>query len=422
MILEFISPIFEFKDGRVFVTNLFYAYSENGWYWSSDKENWMPTSKIIVEGGRFDGEEPSEENKKFIKDLDQKSYSNGVGLLISRTLKKQGLFNPKLSTDKVDMNYKKEFIFRYKKSEELPSQAFYFKFSENKWMWSDDGVGWAIVPKIAWSGSFYGEPVELIKSLEGKDFYEGAEIIFSESIRVIKKTEESQVKTTGYKIWRIAEELSNRKYNHCRIQDGKTICSYVCAGFVTKVLTDSGVKGIECGLGKGDSIAYLIEEFEKRNDFVEIKKNNLEKGDVIILGLGTKEKQHSAIFSNYENNGEIFRVWGDSDDPQEPYATLQSFRIYGQVEATLSNKWWFYRAFRFTGELEERRDWSFDSSIEKTNFLLKEYGNTAYLQNCDVKNFIEQLLEDGILAESEYDKIVEQDLGDLKKLLIVKTA
>jgi len=164
------------------VSNLHYAYSA-GWYWSPDEENWMKVSTIVVSGGRYDEDEPTKDNGELIQKLDGKSYAQGLEILIDTVVRESeeggfGKFNGKLYADNAEMNSKKEFTFRYRKTE-LPTTLFYFRFQNNKWEWSPDKVDWITVPRIIASGNFHGEPIKLIESLEGKDFYEGAQILFS---------------------------------------------------------------------------------------------------------------------------------------------------------------------------------------------------------------------------------------------------
>jgi len=153
------------------------------------------------------------------------------------------------------------------------------------------------------------------------------------------------------RILEIAKNYADSGYNHLRIdENGKSVPDNVCASFVTKVLIESGIKGIEEGLGKGDYIDYLTEIFEEKGDFFIIaNKNDLEKGDLVILGSKKQndEKQHIAVFSHY--NGDKTRIYAYGDPGTDGPVKLQNFPMD-------SDDWYFYMAYRFTGiakEIEE---------------------------------------------------------------------
>ncbi len=250
---EFISPVFEFKDGKPLMANLYYIYFKGKWKWSpyknTAKSEWIVVPDLEVKGiYRVGG--MTKQNEEFIKGLDKKSYSEGLKLLMDRTLgKKEGILNPKLSTYKIDLLSDGTFIVRQDVRQENVTDL-YFKFDRGKWQWSPDLQYWMIVPETAVKGGIYEgkKPVQaninLIQALEGEVFYEGAKIIFGINYfgKIEEKVEEKEVtegkeivlagncqKKIGEEILKIAEE-KKKKYN---INDAK-------------VKADTGAENFEC--------------------------------------------------------------------------------------------------------------------------------------------------------------------------------
>ena len=197
-------PVFEFKDGTN-AGNLFYTFSGDSWHWCSrncdDKNNFYESEVALLppipqsSGADVtrsisiqDFEKLSSRNREFIKGLVGKDYSGGLKLLMERIIAdKEGgwFFNPELSTDNVDMSYKKVFTVK-----NLEAFNLYLDYSPVKWRWAADSDfdDWVLVPELE-IGPVPGQrrlvvtltqsnSVKLIKSLEGKDFLEGAAIIF----------------------------------------------------------------------------------------------------------------------------------------------------------------------------------------------------------------------------------------------------
>jgi len=216
--------VFEYKDSSIFSQNLYYSYSEEEWYWSFDKETWISSPSTAI---TISGKDAGEGNRDFIKSLEGKTYSEGLRLLIDRLLNEKGKL---LSADKADMDNKGEFAFRYQKTKDFPeTEIFNFRFFDNKWEWKPYRTeGWILGVKL--EGSYYGEPVELIRILEVKDFYQGAEIIFSGEaggIGEIEKTCEEDCGKEGSCTQEECEELSieiEGKYGdrYCVFEQGIT--------------------------------------------------------------------------------------------------------------------------------------------------------------------------------------------------------
>jgi len=75
--------IFRFEDGLAMVSNLAYNYvEEDGWYWFAEGD-WLSVGRIMTK----EGNEPTEANKEFIRNLQTKTYEEGVKLLLARTVR-----------------------------------------------------------------------------------------------------------------------------------------------------------------------------------------------------------------------------------------------------------------------------------------------------------------------------------------------
>ncbi len=179
--ITFTSPIFKYKERNIFRSDLFYKYINNEWYWSADQTNWMTPKEFIVKGGTFNEEEPSEANKEFITKLQGKNYERGLKELIDRTMEERSFFIiPKaLSTKNADMNSNEQFIFRHYYSARVSPLVFSFRFSNNEWEWTTEYSSGKWFSGSRGAG-FYNAPAELIDSLDERNFYEGAKIIFSD--------------------------------------------------------------------------------------------------------------------------------------------------------------------------------------------------------------------------------------------------
>jgi tetratricopeptide (TPR) repeat protein len=74
--------IFEFQDGKLTVTNVFYRYAKK-WEWSLDRQEWVDVNQLKT----ADGTEPAARNIVFIRSLQGVSYQEGVRLLAVRTIR-----------------------------------------------------------------------------------------------------------------------------------------------------------------------------------------------------------------------------------------------------------------------------------------------------------------------------------------------
>ena len=169
---DFISSIMEYKDGKFSWGNLYYRFFNQQWYWSQDSKNWRETIHLPSLG---------EENRQFILSLQGKTYSQGLNLLIERTVKEgnsRGILQvkPQLSSYYSFMYSTKEFSFSYKRG--VTTKNVFLRYNDNQWEWRspDNPNGWMV--GVKGGGNIYGEPVALIEYLKNKDFYHGARMMF----------------------------------------------------------------------------------------------------------------------------------------------------------------------------------------------------------------------------------------------------
>ncbi len=261
--ITFVSPVFEFEDGTT-KDNLFYRYYKGKWQFSLDKFKWINvssnpqyTERVIV--GHIKGEpqyrteirEPSKKDKEFIKNLEGKSYSEGLKLLIDRTSadKEGGWFsNPNLVTKDVNMDEEGLFIVEQK------AGTIYFEYRE-EWYWSLERRVWELV----------SEPIEgdeLMGSLEGKDFYEGAMIIFGgEYVGVSVSEEELEEDVKGRTKWTLDSSIEKVRELRGKYSDNKIFVDQL---FEDGILTEKEYDDITGGS------AWDIGIFNKEGDMEDL--------------------------------------------------------------------------------------------------------------------------------------------------------
>ena len=178
--------MFEFQDGVVLVTNLFYTYDGIEWKWADNEDDIKVGRGVSVSTITINNKNPTERNIKFIESLKDKNYEDGLKLLIDRTLKNdEGAWwgNAGLSTDSVSLSH--DGLFTIEKTTGLGR---YFEYDNVKkiWRWNPGtgewtsaAAGWFDVPTISYGySSLESEIKTLVTSLEGKDLYGGAKTIF----------------------------------------------------------------------------------------------------------------------------------------------------------------------------------------------------------------------------------------------------
>jgi len=185
--------VFTFEDGEVLDGDI-YFYFDKAWWWSSDEKTWIDSSS---QGSSQDAQLNSvgrlrrnvlmrklpQEDRDFItKYLVNKDYEQGFEGLINRTIENDegGWFdNTKLSTDKIELSSDGVFTFK----PVLESTYLKFDNQQKKWQWSFAGLkGFITDPEkimdIGGDRKFLEEQKEFLESLNGKNLYEGAKIIF----------------------------------------------------------------------------------------------------------------------------------------------------------------------------------------------------------------------------------------------------
>jgi hypothetical protein len=71
-----------FISGNILSTSVYFKYnSNNGWFWSGDKTNWMPVTTTTAQGGLWDGQQPVQAYKSLITSLVGKSLDDGKIIL-----------------------------------------------------------------------------------------------------------------------------------------------------------------------------------------------------------------------------------------------------------------------------------------------------------------------------------------------------
>ena len=178
------SPVYEFDDGAIMVTNLFYKFLNGRWYWSGDGVNWLSNMDQIVGnlGGVVTKEgDISSKNKNFVRAiLQDTSYTGGLKLLIDRTrANDEGgwFYNSVLKTQSVEMT--KDPIFKVS----YQNNVMYLRFAASpqdqpkKWWFSyNEENDWRTEIPPGMIPEFY---VLFNKVMSGdNDFYGGAKIIF----------------------------------------------------------------------------------------------------------------------------------------------------------------------------------------------------------------------------------------------------
>ncbi|MBU2523186.1 MAG: hypothetical protein KKE23_02760, partial [Nanoarchaeota archaeon] len=77
--------LFKVDFSLLSVSDLYYRYSNENWWWSPDEDNWMRVSTTIVSGGKHDGEKPNLENIYLINSLESGSsdFYDGAAIIFN---------------------------------------------------------------------------------------------------------------------------------------------------------------------------------------------------------------------------------------------------------------------------------------------------------------------------------------------------
>ena len=346
------SPIFEFEDGTL-DKNICYVFYDSTWHWmfaSTGKgsfiipscndpnfptgRKWFPTDVFVDENGQV----PNQKSLDFIKSLQDKTYYEGLILLIERTSAgKQvegGISNPSLVEANLGGNkgissMKSAGTFKTNMGN-LPILQLSYQYTSTGWQRSPAGSSVWMDTKtfVVTSGGSKGEQlnqqqIDLLTLLDGKNLYQGAEILLDPTSSAVQNLFTSSSGGTcvnsqlGSKIVSIAVGMEGQ--DTTRTKSNNIVYDHVCATFVSNVLIEAGAlpQFSSCALEwtpYRDAIVELIALF-KEDGYTEISKStssgwqsNLKPGDLVIWG-GTgsydPEYQHITIFSGYDGNGGI---------------------------------------------------------------------------------------------------------------------
>jgi len=242
--------------------------------------------------------------------------------------------------------------------------------------------------------------------------------------------EEIPVKVTlGTKIWQQAGIIAV----DC-LSSNSGSCTDNSAKFVSRALKNAGVTGIEVsGTVSGTlptSVSYLTSLISKRNDFIEVNVDqNLESGDILLIGKGCQTDYSVAVFSTFglNDNSKISFYTNFGSKIKLETAVFVTKIDDGALPIAADDKAYFYKAYRYTGDTKEvltvRTKWTLVKAIEEAN---KRRG--TYRDN---QVFGDQVIFDGLLTEKEcndfryYAPILgtgQKDMAWLKKLLLSKCA
>lgn len=179
-------PILEFEDGTGNL-NILYQYSSTGWKWSFVKEDFKDGTAQIASSnfGKFEDQLTNEE-KIFVKNLENKNYQEGLKSLIDRTIKNQegGTLGADLTTKRIGFSPDRIFYFNQDEGERL-----YFKKGTNNWEISFDRQNWIEVNSVD-INILTDEGENLVRALNGKEFYEGTRVIFNLDAEIKEEVEE----------------------------------------------------------------------------------------------------------------------------------------------------------------------------------------------------------------------------------------
>jgi len=223
----------------------------------------------------------------------------------------------------------------------------------------------------------------------------------------------------GYKIFDAARNIVNSNSN---LNDKDYI-------FVSRTLINAGVSGITesgtAGYIFPTSLQSLILKIKQNNDFSKVDPANLHVGDIVIIGQGCVEPSLIGVVSLVDN-GNIF-VYTNLGSQVK----LENINIVSSIET----KPYLYTAYRYTSDLSSsekssvqvRTSWTLFTALTKVASLTGVYADGG-----DNKIFVDQLVFDGLLTQSECNNIrtdlssqsrgyaTSETMGDLKNLLLTK--
>ncbi len=155
----------------LFTSPVLYRFSNNQWWWGYDFSGGYTGYKVNDSKITLDSRD-----KDLIKNLIGKNYQDGLRLLIDD----KNAMGGRLSTISADFSLTNIFVISQKEQGKAPK--IYLQWDGNQWGWTDDISSNSFIPvpdttnqKFAYVNA---KNKQVINSLNGKDLYGGAELIF----------------------------------------------------------------------------------------------------------------------------------------------------------------------------------------------------------------------------------------------------
>jgi hypothetical protein len=205
---DFESGVFEFHNARAALRlgsnqpNVCYKYFNGSWHWTlycgeigeydiraGENINWISVEILI---NPYSGAELSDKSKEFIPKLIDKTYFEGLDLLMKRTKinKEGGIVNSiGISNTFISGGPGKDVFFDHEGRCSIYSESqntrIYFFFKEGKWEYSITfsklgGDTWKNVNELPLDRELSGDEKLLFKTLEGLDLMEGLTLLFGD--------------------------------------------------------------------------------------------------------------------------------------------------------------------------------------------------------------------------------------------------
>ncbi len=232
-------------------------------------------------------------------------------------------------------------------------------------------------------------------------------------------------------------------YASCLTGSTTAGCSDEAARFVSRVLVNAGVLGVESKEWYGSSIPSTIisltSALDKRSDFSEIEPASFEKGDIILIGHVCDLSYSVGIVSDRRSDGTILYYTNKDGKIQ-----IETIKFNTEIKDDFTSVTsiftgsktiypYIYRVYRYTGDLSDaakinvatRKRWTLEEAITHASGLQGYYIDGLYTDN---KKFVDQLIFDGILNGQDCKDVRSSALGSekdmvwLRKLLASKSA
>jgi hypothetical protein len=240
-----------------------------------------------------------------------------------------------------------------------------------------------------------GQPVYMIHSPD----ISGTNIATTEIAKDISPAPPVSTITMEEAIAGITSDTEEKIYSEAvKLAGTKTIS----VNFVARSLTNAGLSGIFTAM----SISSFADELDKNENFEGANINNLQKGDVILLGKGCNKDYSIGIVSYLSGNTVVFYSSLNDIVKEEKYT----------LDPNINENLYVVRAYRYVADLtaEEkgyiippREKWTIQSALLKISStpLTGNYNNN--------KVFIDQLIIDGLLTQTECNSIGRNNILQL---------